>query len=218
MNDLDRDVRGATAAHARLLDALADLDDDSCAGPSLLPGWSVGHVLTHLARNADSHVTMLQAANVGEVAAQYPGGVAQRSSDIDAGASRPAAEQLADVAASAARLEAAWATMTDDGWRGSGESFAGTVAVEDLPFRRWREVTLHHADLVSDGPLAFGWSRWPADYVRLELGRMTMQWASRKPMGLTNLPVAALALPESQRVAWLTGRTVIEGLEPAGIF
>jgi maleylpyruvate isomerase len=213
MNDLQRTVRGATAAHAQLLGALHDLDDNTCVGPSLLPGWSVGHVLTHLARNADSHVVMLLAANRGEVAAQYPGGAAQRADDIEAGAARPAAAQLADLAVASARLEAAWAEMTDDGWQGVGEAFAGSVPVHDLPFRRWREVTLHHSDL----GLGDDWSVWPAEYVRLELGRMTMQWASRKPMGLTTLPPAAMALPDAQRVAWLTGRLVVDGLDPAGI-
>ena len=214
MNELQRDLAGATAAHTRLLTALDGLTDERCAGPSLLPGWTIGHVLTHLARNADSHVGMLEAANRGEVAAQYPGGAAQRSGDIDDGAGRGAAAQVADLAAANARLEAAWAAMTEDGWRGSGESFAGTVAVNDLPFRRWRETTLHHTDL----GLGYGWADWPADYVRLELGRMTMQWASRKPMGLTTLPAAALALSEAERVAWLTGRCEVPGLDAAGIF
>jgi len=104
--------------------------------------------------------------------------------------------------------------MTADGWRGEGLSVFGPVAVADLPFRRWRETTLHHTDL----GLGYGWSQWPAAYVRLELARMTMQWASRKPMGLTSLPPAPMALPDAQRLAWLTGRTSIEGLEAAGIF
>ena len=214
MTDLQRSMRGATAAHALLLGALRELDDGTCAGPSLLPGWSVGHVLTHLARNADSHVVMLRAANRGEVAAQYPGGAAQRSADIDAGAAHPAAAQLADLAAASDRLEATWTAMTDDGWQGVGEAFAGSVPVRDLPFRRWREVTLHHSDL----GIGFDCCDWPPEYVRLELGRMTMQWASRKPMGLTTLPPAAVALPDAQRVAWLTGRLVVDGLDPAGIF
>jgi len=214
MNDLQRDLGGATAAHARLLRSLGGLTDGQCAGPSLLPGWTVGHVLTHLARNAESHVGMLAAANRGEVAAQYPGGAAQREDDIRQGAGRPAAAQLADLAATIERLETAWSAMTDDGWRGTGQSFAGTVAIADLPFRRWRETTLHHSDL----GLGYGWAEWPADYVRLELGRMTMQWTSRKPMGLTTLPAAAMALPDAQRVAWLTGRIEVPGLDAAGIF
>ena len=54
--------------------------------PSLLPGWSVGHVLTHLARNGDSVVWRLEGAALGELRDQYPGGLEQRREDIDAGA------------------------------------------------------------------------------------------------------------------------------------
>ncbi|MET0910545.1 MAG: maleylpyruvate isomerase N-terminal domain-containing protein, partial [Ilumatobacteraceae bacterium] len=43
--------------------------------PSLLPGWTRGHVLTHIARNADSFVRLLEAAGRGEVVTQYAGGV-----------------------------------------------------------------------------------------------------------------------------------------------
>jgi len=54
-------------SHARLRATLAGLTDADARGPSLLPGWSVGHVLTHLARNADSLVRMLKAAARGDV-------------------------------------------------------------------------------------------------------------------------------------------------------
>ena len=42
--------------------------------PSLLPGWTRGHVLTHLARNADSQRHVLEAAVRGAPAERYPGG------------------------------------------------------------------------------------------------------------------------------------------------
>jgi hypothetical protein len=45
--------RELTAATERLLDGLDGLSDVQVAGPSLLPGWTRGHVLTHLARNAE---------------------------------------------------------------------------------------------------------------------------------------------------------------------
>lgn len=211
--NLERDVPGATAAHRRLDALLADLTDDVTRRPSLLPDWTVGHVLTHIARNADGHRNMLEAANRGEVGAQYPGGLAQRGSDIDAGAARPAAELIADVAASSAALEAAWAAMTPNGWQGTGDTVRGPVEVADLPFRRWRETVVHHADLGLDD----GWASWPADYVRIELGRMTMLWASRRPMGMTGLPAQALAVPPHQRLAWLMGRATIDGLGDAGL-
>jgi uncharacterized protein (TIGR03083 family) len=49
-------------SHARLRRTLAGLTDAGARRPSLLPGWTVGHVLTHLARNGDSHVRMLDGA------------------------------------------------------------------------------------------------------------------------------------------------------------
>ena len=214
MNSLERDVVGAVAAHSNLAAAVSPLTDAQLREPSLLPGWTVGHVVAHLVYNARSHTRMLLAANTGRTVAQYPGGAQQRTEEIEAGSQSTAADLTAQLVEADDELEAAWAAMTPEGWKGTGESFAGTVSMDDLPFRRWREVTLHHPDL----GLGYHWSQWPAQYVRLELARMTMLWASRKPMGLTTLPPAALALPEHERVAWLVGRTVPEGMEPAGIF
>ena len=213
-NDVRRDLRGAVLAHERLIVDLSGLTDEIVQRPSLLPDWTVAHTLTHIARNADSHVLMLQAATNGEVGAQYPGGIEQRNADIEAGVGRSAAELVADVGDSNARLQAAWLAMTDEGWAGEGLSVFGPVPINDLPFRRWREAVVHHADL----GLAYSWRDWPADYVRVELTRRTMEWASRKPMGLTTLPSIALALGERERVAWLLGRATVAGLDAAGIF
>ena len=210
---MGRDIAGAVAAHAGLVASLGSLTDAQVTQPSLLPGWTAGHVLAHIARNADSHARMLQAANRGEVAEQYPGGADQRVGEIEGGAGRPAAEHVADITDACARLEAAWAAMTAEGWAGEGHTASGPVPVNDLPFRRRRETLVHHADL----GLGYSWRDWPADYVRLELARATMLWASRLPMGLTTLPAAALALDDRQRLAWLLGRTDVAGLDPAGI-
>ena len=76
-----------------------------------------------------------------------------------------------------------------------------------------RETTVHHADLGLD----FAWSDWDPEYVRAELARLTPLWASRKPMGLTELPPEALRAGDHHRVAWLLGRAEIEGLGAAGI-
>ena len=200
------------AAHAELLASLASLTDAEVARPSLLPGWTVGHVLAHIARNADSHERMLQAANRGDVTSQYAT-FDQRIIEIEAGAGRSAADHLAGIATACARLEAAWAAMTPEGWAGEGLTVHGPVAATDLPFRRWRETVVHHADL----GLAYTWRDWPSEYVRLELARATMLWASRRPMGLTALPAATVALDDRERLAWLLGRTEVPGVAPAGI-
>lgn len=218
MKPIERDVHGATAAHATLSAALADLSDEQVSRPSLLPGWTVGHVLTHIARNADSHVLMLLAANNGEVGLQYPGGLEQRTADIEAGAKRSAAELIADIKSSNASLEAAWAATTEVGWAGSGQSPSGLAAVADMPIRRWKEVVVHQSDLGPVSGRSYGWADWPSDFVRRDLQRMTAVWASRKPMGLTTLPAEALAVDDGTRLAWLLGRTSIEGLAAADIY
>jgi maleylpyruvate isomerase len=156
---------------------------------------------------------MFDAARHGEVGQMYPGGRTQRNADIEAGAGRPAALIAADVTATATALEEAWAELPEDLWSASGESVAGPVILRDLPFIRWREAIVHHSDL----GLTSTWEQWDPEYVRLELGRLTMLWASRKPMGLTQLPEAARRAPAHRRVAWLLGRTDIDGLDPAGI-
>ena len=213
MNDLDRDLAGAARAHRTVIAALQDLTDDQARQPSLLPGWTVGHVATHIARNADGHVRMLEAALRGEVGAMYPGGREQRTHDIEAGSGRPARELAADVSSTTAALEAVWAAMTTEAWSGRAEMITGESPISDLPFIRWREVAVHHVDL----GIGYTWADWDADYVRLDLLRLSMLWASRKPMGMTELPPQALTVPPHQRVAWLLGRADIAGLDPAGI-
>jgi len=86
--DLAELMGAAAAAHQRMWTSASRMTDDSCRAPSLLPGWSRGHVLAHWARNADGQTRMLQAAMSGEVAAQYPGGDAERAADIEIGADR----------------------------------------------------------------------------------------------------------------------------------
>lgn len=219
MNTIERDVRGAVIAHERLVATLEFLTDDEVRSASLLPNWTVGHVLTHIARNADGLRAMMDAANRGEVGVMYPGGAEQRSADIEAGSSRSAAELLADVTEACARLEAAWAATNPTAWEGTGQTMVGQVAVSSIPFRRWRETITHHADCgFVHGGVSFSWRDWPSDYVRLELEQMTMLYASRKPMGLTALPVEALAVDDRHRLAWLMGRATIDGLTAAGIF
>lgn len=196
------------------LEAMAADGSVDAATPSVLPGWTQGHVLTHIARNADSFIGMLTAAERGESLAQYPGGWEQRNGDIEAGAARPWGELVEDVRSSAATLEAAFADHTR--WDVAGVALnGGRFPVEEIPFRRWREVLIHHTDLGDPG---FASQDWPVDYVREELGRQTMAWNARQPMGATGLPAAALGAPELARLLWLLGRTELDGLGPAGVF
>ena len=210
--ELDDVVAGCASAHQRLLVDVDALTDDDIFLPSLLPGWTVGHVLTHLARHADSQILVFQAAARGEPADRYPGGMEQRVADIEAGAGRPAADQVADLRRTIWAVETAWAAVPADGWALTGTVMGRPEAVAELPFRRWREVEVHHADL---GRPDYTYDDWSDGYVRRELSLAEMSWAARRPMGLTVLPAAALAQSPARRLAWLLGRGTIAGLEPA---
>jgi maleylpyruvate isomerase len=186
-------LAGCQVAHARLLESLGTIDDAIVAGPSRLPTWTVGHVLTHLARQADSHVRMLEGAAGGDIVDQYEGGPEGRAAEIEAGAERPAVAQVADVAASIARLEATWDSMSEEVWaRGFARATRGELVVcADLPFRRWREVEVHHADLGLDvGP-----ESWSAPFVDSEL-----------PRTLAGLPARMSLNDRRALLAWLMGR------------
>jgi maleylpyruvate isomerase len=69
-------ISGLTAAEAR--------------EPSLLPNWTRGHVLTHLARNAEGGTRLLNWALTGVPGYEYPS-VDDRAAAIEAGAGRLAA-------------------------------------------------------------------------------------------------------------------------------
>lgn len=179
----------------------------------MLPGWTRGHVLSHLARNAEGHARMFAAATRGEESEQYPGGKAARDEAIESGARRGAIELVADVRATIYVLEAAWAAATATTWAGHGvksHSDGSRVAISELVLMRWCETEVHHADL----GLGFTWRDWDPLFVRYDLDRRVMAWRARKPMGLTSLPEAVLRLAPNERLAWLYNRTNVEGVRP----
>ena len=199
-DELRATIEGCTAAHRRLEEIASSVDEEIARRASRLPGWTVGHVLTHLARNAESHVRMLEGALAGRPAEQYPGGREQRGGDIERGAGRPAAELRDDVLATDAALEAAWARMTPEAWAGHGLSRGNQWPCARLPFHRWREVEVHCVDL----GLGYAPLDWPDGYVAREL-----------PGALARLPSRLQPPERAGLLAWLFGRAAQPDLDPA---
>lgn len=158
-------IERCRAAHRRLFTTLDGIGDDLARRPSRLPGWTVGHVLTHLARNAESHVRILEAAARDQAVEQYAGGHEQRAADIEAGAGRPAAALAADVRDTTLVLEATWESVPPETWDRAGLARGEPWPCRLLPFHRWREIEVHHVDL----GLGYDVTDWPAAYVAREL-------------------------------------------------
>lgn len=143
---LTGDVADATA---RLLRTATTFDEADLAAASLLPGWTRGHVLAHVARNADGFVNLLASARTGQAVPMYAS-PATRTADIETGAVRPPAAHLDDLRRSADRFDEATAAMPVDAWGVTVQTWRGPWPAAMLVWGRLRELEVHHVDLAAD--------------------------------------------------------------------
>jgi maleylpyruvate isomerase len=203
------DLRRVADAQRRFETAIASLDDAEVRRSSRLPGWTIGHVLTHVARNADSHVRRAEAAGRGEPVDQYAGGWEGRNADIEIGAGRGAAELIADVHQSAARLDVAWQQVPESAWSAVSRDVGGRERVlRDLPGRRWQELEVHLVDL----GIGVTHRDWPEAFVSVSLPRLRESRSERLAPGAE--PPAPGALDPRDELAWLYGRLERADLPP----
>ncbi|HUB37571.1 MAG TPA: maleylpyruvate isomerase family mycothiol-dependent enzyme [Streptosporangiaceae bacterium] len=218
------------AATSLLRESAEQVSDQQAREPSLLPGWTRGHLLTHIARNADSLRNLLIWARTGVPTPQYSSPEA-RTEGIERGAGRSAAELLADLDASAAALDAEAARLPDAAWaaqvRGAqGNGHSGWYTL----WRRLTEVEIHHVDL----GVGYGPADWPAAFATYCLEQVAPSFAGPHSPAATlrssdaaaairigppgDQPATTVTGPVRALLAWLTGRSSGDGLaaEPAG--
>jgi maleylpyruvate isomerase len=226
-NELLARVQVATAS---VLATAGTMTDPMAREPSLLPGWSRGHVLSHLARNADGLRNLLVWAHTGVETPQYPTAQA-RDEGIEAGAGRKATALAADVAESAAQFADEAAGLTDTNWVAyvHGVRGAGHPAWYTL-WRRLSELEIHHVDL----DLRYGPGDWPAEFASQCLHQAAERFTGTdSPSALlrsaddgTEITIGpegapttvAITGPTRELLAWLLGRGAGRRLvtEPAG--
>jgi maleylpyruvate isomerase len=185
-------------------------------GPSRLPGWTRGHVVTHVARNAEGLVRLLTWARTGIETPMYPS-IQDRDADIEAGVGRPVAEQLADLRGTGAAFTAAARELSPKHWAATVRTRHGSLAASAIPWARVREVWLHLVDLNAGAELDV----LPED-IATALIRDVAHWmASRVPTRIELRiaggepvcfgPQTGIAVPISGPVqelaGWLTGRS-----------
>ncbi|MFF4815042.1 maleylpyruvate isomerase family mycothiol-dependent enzyme [Kitasatospora sp. NPDC001309] len=212
------------ASAARLCADLAPLTDRQAREPSLLPGWSRGHLLTHLARSADAYRWMLALARTGRA----PGpraDAAELDRQLRAGAGRAAGALAADLRDSldgllrdAAELPAGRRDVLVPalaGWRHPAWY---------LLWRAWRELEVHAVDL----GLGRGPADWPAAFVRAALAETAAALAVRA-VPLARVEAEDLGLgwaiggtgpvvsgPGHALLAWFAGRGPLAALRVDG--
>ncbi|WP_406439565.1 maleylpyruvate isomerase family mycothiol-dependent enzyme [Streptomyces sp. NBC_01613] len=221
MRDPKRVLGWVEDGQCRLQQAVDALSADEVTAPSALPGWTRGHLLTHLARNADALVNLLTWARTGIPTPMYTS-PDQRVTDIEAGAGRPMAEQQADVRESAARFWKAAEALSDDAWSATVVSGQGReIPASEVPWLRAREVWIHLVDL----RVGVGMDTLPTD-LAWALVRDVAGWMSARldpgigaelraeghgtvALGTPSAGVTVMG-PPSALAAWLTGRSGTE--------
>ena len=210
-------IRRADHSLVRTVDGLSEA---AYSEPSLLPDWSRGHVVAHLALNAEGLSRVLTGAHTGQPATMYDSGEA-RDADIDEWAAAPAADVRSRLLAATTSFEQAVEAMHEKDWGARFERTPGgaSFAVANVPLMRVREVEIHHADLGAD----YSPADWSMEFAVLLLDSMT-----KRPY-LAPFTVEATDLgrtwsygdgeggprvrgPVSDLGWWLTGRGSGEGL------
>lgn len=221
MNEISHSLDRIAAATDRLVATASTLSDAQVREPSSLPGWTRGHVLTHIARNADGLGNLLRWARTGSEIPMYPSAEA-RGADIEAGAGRPAADLAADVREASAAFAAEAAAVPDDAWTTQVRMLYGPpFAAPGVLDRRLSEVEIHHVDLAA----GYSPDDWPADFVAGALPRVAGSFAGRDDaprclIWAAGTPDVFRTGPEdggpprvtiqgepADVLAWLTGRT-----------
>ena len=206
--------RSAVASHARqgleaarlatetLRELVGVMDDAAVRGPSALPGWTRGHVITHLARNADALLNRVIWARTGVEHPMYAS-AADRDADIAEGAQRMRQIQQEDLGAACDRFFYAAERLPDSAWSAQlGQTRSGSDrTAEDVPWMRLVEVLVHMVDLDS----GIGFDR-AVDLAGEHIGGVFDQ-VLRGYTGRPDLPATRLdiTLPSGENRSWTFG-------------
>ena len=150
----------------RLVRSVDAMTDDQWRQPSLLPGWTRGHVVAHLTLNAEALSGALEGVHEGRPVPMYRSDEARESDIADLASASPSA--LRDRFLGSTTVIGEWVEELADNLADhevertpGGRSFPAGVVGN----MRVREVEIHHADLALDYTAA----DWPPEFVVLLL-------------------------------------------------
>ncbi len=210
-------------ATQRLVRTVDGLDDEALGAPSGLPDWTRGHVVAHLALNAEALAAVLEGATSGEPTAMYASDEA-RNGDIAELAAAKRTELRDRFMAGTTRLTDAVDAFPDEQWTGSFERTPGgrTIRYAAIPGMRLREVEIHHVDLDA-GFTPRGWSdSFAAHLIESMLKRglseesyrvlatdLAQSWVVGDPDDASSTTVSG---PAGDLAWWMTGRPPADSL------
>ena len=202
------------AANQRLVLTVDRLDDSVFATPSLLPDWTVGHVLAHVALNGEGLAGALNGVTSGTDTPMYASAEARDADIAELGVSAPS-EIRARLLASTTLFDREVSDLPEDRWGVTVDRTPGQRAftARSSVLMRLREVEIHHADL-GVGYTAADWS--PAFSTIVIDSMRKRDWATPFRVLARDLaqtweygdgePVTTVTGESHELAWWLTGR------------
>lgn len=176
----------------------ARLTAEQAGAPSLLPGWSRGHVLAHLSANAEGLMRLATWALTGTETPMYASPEA-RDAEIEAGAARSGQEHADHLTRTAAALreqlvalEAAPEALAAVTRAGSGAALPGHL----IGHARLRELEIHHVDLGLDHTP----SDWSPAFAARTLDQLTPFFRDHRRMPVRRLVAPGGVLADAAHV------------------
>ncbi|OEJ93882.1 hypothetical protein J116_004750 [Streptomyces thermolilacinus SPC6] len=206
------------ASANRFITTVRSLTDEEARGTTLIPPWTRGHVVTHVARATDSLCRLLRSARTGLETPQYAS-MEARAAEIEAGAHRPVEALVADVLDAEARFDREIRALPPEAWRKEVRMRTGEHRTPaGLILTRIRELEVHHADLAAGYTFAHipeVTARWIIDDIVAALHRRT----DVHPLTIKSTDTAlthtlspatnegpTVSGPQAALLAWLSGR------------
>lgn len=202
------------AANTRLVRTVDALDDATFATPSLLPDWTVGHVVAHLALNGEALAGALGGVANGTGTPMYASQEA-RDGDIAALGVAAPSDLRSRLLGSTELFDREVADLPDDKWDTVIERTPGKPAfsARSTVLMRVREVEIHHADL----GVGYTAADWPSSFSTLVLDSMRKRdWPTAFRVLARDLaqtwsygegdPTATVTGESHDLAWWLTGR------------
>ena len=201
-------------ANNRLVRTVDALDDATFSSPSLLPDWTVGHVVAHLALNGEALAGALGGVASGAGTPMYASQEARDSDIAELSAASPS-DLRSRLMASTELFDREVSDLPDDKWETVIERTPGKPAfsARSTVLMRVREVEIHHADL----GVGYTAADWPSSFSTLVLDSMRKrEWPTAFRVLARDLaqtwsygdgePTSTVTGEASELAWWLTGR------------
>lgn len=226
---LGTDLDNVAAATDRLIATARRFDDAALREPSLCAGWTRGHVLAHVAGNADGLANLMEWARTGIEHPQYESQAARDAAIRRVAGDRPRSWwPTRSIRRSVSRPRRPPYRTTTGSCR-SAASAARSRPARHFVGARLREVEIHHVDLNAD----YGPVDWPGAFAQGLLRHVVDGYADaddapRLRVHASDLdedytiggggPTRVIG-PAAELLAWLIGRSTGESLDvqPTGL-